>query len=86
MQERTEVIAEYARHKGDVGSPEVQIALLTNRIGHLTSHLQVHKHDNSLRRGLIKLVGRRRRLLRYLKREDEQKYQEISSKLNITVK
>lgn len=86
MREKTEVIAEYARHKGDVGSPEVQIALLTSRIAHLTSHLQAHRHDNALRRGLIKLVGRRRRLLRYLKREDEQKYQEISSKLDITAR
>ena len=83
MRKKSEVIAEYGRHPGDVGSPEVQVALLTERIGHLTEHMSTHKHDYAVRRGLIKLVGRRRRLLRYLASEDEQKHQGIVKKLGL---
>ncbi|MDH5607630.1 MAG: 30S ribosomal protein S15, partial [Anaerolineae bacterium] len=67
----------------DTGSPEVQIALLTNRIGQLTEHLREHKHDESSRRGLLKLVGRRRRLLGYIRKNDYKSYIEITEKLNI---
>lgn len=80
---KTKVIKQYQRDKSDTGSPEVQIALLTNRILHLTEHLQTHKHDESTRHGLIKMVGRRRRLLAYMKRKDFKGYIEISDKLKI---
>ena len=82
-EQKTKVIEEYHRHKGDTGSPEVQIALLSNRILELTEHLQTHKHDESTRHGLIKMVGRRRRLLAYLKRKNFKGYVEISDKLKI---
>ncbi len=82
-EQKTKVIEEYHRHKSDTGSPEVQIALLSNRIRDLTEHLQVHKHDESSRRGLLKLVGRRRRLLAYLRRKDYKGFVDISDKLNI---
>ena len=62
---KKEILAEYATSEGDTGSPEVQVALLTRRINHLTEHLKVHKHDHHSRRGLLLLVGRRRRLLKY---------------------
>lgn len=77
------VIYEFSRHPGDTGSPEVQVALLTNRINHLTDHLRSHKHDESSRRGLLKLVGRRRRLLTYIRRKDYQRYQALTDRLNI---
>lgn len=77
------VIKEYQRGKDDTGSPEVQIALLSSRIAELTEHLKTHKHDESSRRGLLKLVGRRRRLLAYLQRKDSKTYLEITEKLNI---
>lgn len=77
------VIKEYQRGKDDTGSPEVQIALLSSRIAELTEHLKTHKHDESSRRGLLKLVGRRRRLLAYLQRKDSKTYMEITEKLNI---
>jgi small subunit ribosomal protein S15 len=80
---KTKVIEDYHRHEKDTGSPEVQIALLTNRIEHLTEHLKEHKHDESSRRGLLKLVGRRRRLLRYLQKKDYRSYVEITERLNI---
>lgn len=80
---KTKVIETYHRHKSDTGSPEVQIALLTNRITQLTEHLQTHKHDESSRRGLLKLVGRRRRLLAYLRGKDYKSFVEISDKLSI---
>ena len=65
--EKTQIISEYARNAGDTGSAEVQIAVLTKRIADLTEHLKTHKHDHASRRGLLKMVGRRRRLLEYLK-------------------
>jgi small subunit ribosomal protein S15 len=80
---KEQVISEYNRHDKDTGSPEVQIALQTNRINQLTEHLKIHKHDESTRRGLLRLVGRRRRLLKYLQRKDYQGYLSITEKLNI---
>ncbi|MFN2152597.1 MAG: 30S ribosomal protein S15 [Anaerolineales bacterium] len=80
---KQELMQEYARHEGDTGSPEVQIAILTNRITYLTDHLRVHKHDESSRRGLLKLVGRRRRLLAYVRRHDYQRYVALTDRLGI---
>ena len=77
------IINEYARKEGDTGSPEVQIALLTERINHLTEHLKTNKQDNHSRRGLLQLVGRRKGLLQYLKETDLEKYRELIVKLNI---
>ncbi len=80
---KDKIIQEYHRHDKDTGSPEVQIAILTNRIKQLTDHLRIHKHDESSRRGLLKLVGQRRRHLAYLKREDTKAYLEITERLEI---
>ena len=80
---KTKVIEEYAMHEGDTGSPSVQIALLTKRIQYLTDHLRANRHDASSRRGLLKLVGQRRRLLAYVRRNEFQRYQALSEKLNI---
>ena len=80
---KDQVIEEYHRHDKDTGSPEVQIALLTNRINQLTEHLKEHKHDESSRRGLLKLVGQRRRLLGYIRKKDYRSYIEITDKLSI---
>lgn len=77
------VIKEFATKEGDTGSPEVQIALLTNRINELTEHMKVHKKDFHSRRGLIIMVGKRRRLLDYLKKKNEKKYIEILDKLGL---
>ena len=74
---KTETIEKYALHEGDTGSPEVQIALLTERINHLNEHLKVHKKDHHTRRGLLMLVGRRRNLLDYVKNNDIERYREI---------
>ena len=81
--QKTKVINDFQRDKGDTGSSEVQVALLTNRITELTAHLQEHKHDEATRYGLIKMVGRRRRLLTYLKRKDLKSYMDITEKLKI---
>lgn len=80
---KNETIAQHALHEGDTGSPEVQIALLTERINHLTAHLQEHKKDNHSRRGLLKMVGKRRGLLNYLKDTDIERYRAIIASLNI---
>lgn len=80
---KQELMREYGRHEGDTGSPEVQIAILTKRITHLTDHLRIHKHDESSRRGLLKLVGRRRRLLAYVRRNDYQRYLALTEQLGI---
>ena len=80
---KKQIFAEYAINEGDTGSPEVQIALLTRRINHLTEHLKVHKHDHHSRRGLLLLVGRRRRLLKYLAKKDISRYREILQRLGI---
>ena len=77
------VITESATHKGDTGSPEVQVALITERINHLTEHLKVHKKDHHSRRGLLMLVGRRRRLLDYLRRNDVERYRALIAKLGL---
>ena len=80
---KKEILTEYATSEGDTGSPEVQIALLTRRINHLTEHLKVHKHDHHSRRGLLLLVGRRRRLLKYLAKKDIARYRAIRERLGI---
>ena len=77
------IIADNQTHEGDTGSPEVQIALLTERINHLTEHLRVHKKDHHSRRGLLMLVGRRRRLLDYIKKNDIERYRAIIAKLGL---
>jgi small subunit ribosomal protein S15 len=80
---KTEVIGTYRTHGSDTGSPEVQVALLSERIAYLTEHFKTHAKDHHSRRGLLKLVGQRRRLLDYLKRKDTDKYAELISKLGI---
>lgn len=85
-EEKQKVIDSYKKHENDTGSTEVQIALLTNRINELTEHLKIHKHDESSRRGLLKLVGQRRRFLAYLKKKDYKKYLEITESLKIRIK
>ncbi len=80
---KQEIIETYARHEGDTGSPEVQIALLTERINHLNEHLKVNKKDNHSRRGLLKMVGQRRGLLNYLKDKDIERYRAILASLNL---
>ncbi len=81
--QKEEIIKEFGRHQNDTGSPEVQIALTTTRILELTDHLKEHTHDESSRRGLLKLVGQRRRLLAYLRREDYQRYVAVSDSLGL---
>jgi small subunit ribosomal protein S15 len=80
---KTKLIEEFARHQSDTGSPEVQIALLTSRINQLTDHLRVNSHDESSRRGLLKLVGHRRRLLAYIRRENFQRFMALTDRLSI---
>ena len=80
---KTEVIEKYHRHEKDTGSPEVQIAILTSRIQTLTDHLRANKHDEACRLGLLKMVGRRRRLLAYLRREEYQRYLSLTDELNL---
>ncbi len=80
---KNEIIKEYATHEGDTGSPEVQIAVLTKRINELTEHLKVHAKDHHSRRGLLKMVGRRRNLLNYLMKKDINRYREIIAKLGL---
>jgi small subunit ribosomal protein S15 len=77
------IIQEYATHDGDTGSPEVQVALLTARIQHLTEHLREHKHDFHSRRGLLKIVGQRRRLLKYLQKKNVERYRTLISRLGL---
>ena len=80
---KTEIINTYRLDEKDTGSPEVQIALLTERINELTEHLKVHKKDNHSRRGMFKIIGKRRALLDYLTKKDVQRYRDIIKKLNI---
>ena len=80
---KTAIMAEFKLHESDTGSPEVQIALLTRRIKDITEHLKVHSKDFSTRRGLLKLIGQRRRLLDYLKRKDINRYREIIKALEL---
>lgn len=81
--DKQEIIAEYATEPGDTGSPEVQVALLTARINHLTEHLKVHAKDHHSRRGLLMLVGRRRNLLGYLQRNDIERYRSLIARLGL---
>ena len=81
--EKSEIIKAHQTHEGDTGSPEVQIALLTERINHLTEHLKMHKKDDHSRRGLLKKVGHRRNLINYLKEKDINSYRNVISKLNL---
>ncbi len=80
---KTKLITDYHRHDTDTGSPEVQIAILTGRIAQLTDHLRINKKDESCRRGLLKLVGHRRRLLTYLRKVDYQRYLGVTESLNL---
>ncbi len=80
---KKDIISKYQKHEGDTGSPEVQVALMSERINHLTGHFQVHKKDHHSRRGLLKLVGQRRRLLDYLKNEDIERYRNLIKELGI---
>jgi small subunit ribosomal protein S15 len=81
--EKADIIAEHRKHDSDTGSPEVQIALLSDRIAYLTEHLKVHKKDHHSRRGLLMLVGRRRRLLDYVRKNDVERYRAIIAKLGL---
>ena len=82
-EQKTSIMAEYATVEGDTGSPEVQIAMLSKRIADLTEHLKFHKHDHHTRRGLLALVGRRRRLLKYLEKTDVERYRSLIQRLGI---
>lgn len=82
-EKKSQVILENATHEGDTGSPEVQIAILTARINELTDHLRVHKHDNHSRRGLLMMVGKRRKMLDYLAKKDINRYRALIAKLGI---
>jgi small subunit ribosomal protein S15 len=82
-QEKKTVLAEYGLHESDTGSPEAQIALLTSRISGLTEHLKVHKHDHHSRRGLLLMVGRRRRLLKYVAKLDVERYRSLIQRLGL---
>ena len=83
QEEKTAIIAEYATHEGDTGSPEVQVALLTKRINDLTGHLKVHKKDHHSRRGLLMMVGQRRNLLNYLMKKDIERYRSLIARLGL---
>lgn len=81
--EKKALMEEFATHKGDTGSPEVQVAILTSRIENLKDHLNTHKQDNHSRRGVVQMVNRRRKLLDYLKSKDEARYQDLIAKLGL---
>ncbi len=83
MTQKQEIIDSFRVHESDTGSPEVQIALLTTRINHLTEHMKTHRKDHSSRRGLLKMVGRRASLLKYLARTDRSRYQAVIERLGI---
>jgi small subunit ribosomal protein S15 len=83
VQNKEETIEEYRAHEDDTGSPEVQVAVLTRRIAHLTEHLREHKHDYHSQRGLLKMVGKRRRLLKYLQKKDVERYRALIAKLGL---
>ena len=83
VEQKQDIIEQYQRHEGDTGSPEVQVALLTERINQLTDHLKEHKKDHHSRRGLLKLVGQRRRQLSYLQRKDYTRYKELIDRLGL---
>jgi small subunit ribosomal protein S15 len=83
QEKRKSAVTDFATHKGDTGSPEVQVALITERINHLTEHLKVHKKDFTSRRGLLMMVGQRARLLKYLQSTDMERYQTLIKRLGI---
>ena len=83
VENKEEIIREHRKHEGDTGSPEVQVAVLTRRIAHLTEHLREHNHDYHSRRGLLKMVGKRRRLLKYLQKKDVERYRSLIAKLGL---
>ncbi len=82
-EEKAQVVKKFALHEGDTGSPEVQVALLTKQIDELSEHLKTHKKDNHSRRGLLQIVGKRRRLLQYLKENEEERYNTLAKKLKV---
>ncbi len=82
---KEKIIKKFKAHKNDTGSPEVQIAILTEEVKRLTKHLKTHKQDHSSRRGLLKKIGERKRLLKYLQKEDEEAFKNVSSKLNLRI-
>ncbi len=83
MSDKSEIIANYRKHETDTGSAEVQVAILSDRINHLTEHLRFHKGDHHTRRGLMMLIGKRRRMLDYVRSKDVERYRELISKLGI---
>lgn len=83
--EKNAIIKKFQTHKDDTGSPEVQIAILTKEIEQVSEHLKTHRKDNHSRRGLLKMVGNRRRLLRYLKNEDQKRFEKIADKLKLKI-
>ena len=83
QERKTEIIGEHQHHSTDTGSVELQVAMLTDRINHLTQHLRVHRHDHHSRRGLLKMVGQRRRQLAYLNKTDVERYRAIIAKLGL---
>lgn len=85
-EQKLEIMSTFGKHEGDTGSVEVQVAMLTKRIAELTQHLRTNKHDESSRRGLLKMVGRRRRLLSYLRKENYASYVSLNEKLGLRVK
>lgn len=84
--EKDNLIKKFQTHKGDTGSPEVQIAILTTEIDQVSEHLKQHRKDNHSRRGLLKMVGNRRRLLRYLRDEDKKRYEKLAERLKLKIK
>ncbi len=83
MRTTSELVAEYGAHDTDTGSPEVQVSVLTERIRHLTEHLKIHSHDDHSRRGLLMMVGKRRRLLKYLRNQDVDRYRRLIASLEL---
>ncbi len=83
VENKEEIIREHQTHEGDTGSPEVQVAVLTKRIVHLTDHVRIHKHDYHSRRGLLQMVGKRRRLLKYLQKKDIERYRALIARLGL---
>jgi small subunit ribosomal protein S15 len=83
VENKEETIREHRTHESDTGSPEVQVAVLTRRIAHLTEHLREHKHDYHSRRGLLKMVGKRRRLLKYLQKKEVERYRALIARLGL---
>jgi len=82
-EDKTKIIEDFEVHEGDTGSPEVQIALLTKRIDELTEHLKIHRKDHASRRGLLKMVGTRSALLKYIRKKDSKRYREVISRLGL---